>query len=78
MSRRSHKHYLLLLCLRVGPTSGAKIARLSVSSSPDYCEQGGVGRRCSVISSHLEMVALVCQREEEETSGTRGPGKENK
>lgn len=64
MSRLSHKHYLLLLCLRVGPTSGAKIACL-LDSPTAYCERGGMRRQCWVALNHFEIVALVCQREKE-------------
>lgn len=64
MSRLSHKHYLLLLCLRVRPTSGAKIVCLSVSSTPDYCERGGMKRQCWLTLNHFEIVALACQRKE--------------
>lgn len=53
MSGLSHKHYLMLLCLRVGPTSGAKIACLSVSPPPGCCERGGSRRQCSETLSQL-------------------------
>lgn len=61
MSRLSHKHYLLLLCLRAGPTSGAKIACLLVSPTA-YCERGGMRRQCWVALNHFEVVTLVKER----------------
>lgn len=61
----------------LGQLLGQKIACL-LTSSTAYCERGGIRRQCWVPLNQIEIVALVCQREREATSSTRGPGKESK